>query len=316
MLQRRAGLRRVVEAEDARGPVAGEIADLRVVAVDDQLGVGQLRRPRRASAPRRARARRTGRAGRGTGCRGAARADAAGARPRGAHASSTSNSPSSAARAARRVEATPETRFAPEPLWATRTDGRRISATIAVVVVLPFVAETSADPRGSRAASASIAPGSSFQSSFPGSVVPPPRPARRESAPAARSTDASSSSASGGRIARTPYPGHPPGRLAFTCTSLSLLYHSCNGPEADAVPHVDPAALAEFQAGLRRRYQRRPDPRRAPPVGCTARPLADDEGVRRRSRGRGAPADGDRALRHLERREAGGRPAPAQVRDA
>ena len=106
----------------------------------------------------------------------------------GSAASSTSNSPSWAPSAWRRVEATPETRFAPELLCATRVRGRRISATIAADVVLPFVAETSTEPCSSRAASRSIAPGSSFQSSFPGSVVPPPRPATRESAPAARST--------------------------------------------------------------------------------------------------------------------------------
>ena len=57
---------------------------------------------------------------------------------------------------------------------------------MAVVVVLPLVAETTAAPPGNRAASASIALGSSFQSSLPGSVVPPPAPARRESFPAAR----------------------------------------------------------------------------------------------------------------------------------
>ena len=45
---------------------------------------------------------------------------------------------------------------------------------MALVVVLPFVAETSAEPAGNRDASASIAAGSIFQSSFPGSVVPPP----------------------------------------------------------------------------------------------------------------------------------------------
>ena len=93
----------------------------------------------------------------------------------------------------------PETRFAPALLWATRTAGRRISAAIAVVVVLPFVAEMSAEPCSSRAASRSIAPGSSFQRSFPGRVVPPPRPASRESAPALRRTADSSESGMGGR---------------------------------------------------------------------------------------------------------------------
>src|SRR5206468_5327290 len=114
-------------------------------------------------------------------------------------ASSASNRPSWAAPARRSAEATPETRFAPELLCASRTRGRRISATIAVVVVLPLVAETRTEPRGRRSARRSIAPGSSFQSSFPGRVVLPPRPARRESAPAERAAAGSSASGGGGR---------------------------------------------------------------------------------------------------------------------
>ena len=78
----------------------------------------------------------------------------------------------------------------------------RISAAIAAVVVLPFVADTSADPCGSRAASRSIAPGSTFHRSFPGSVVPPPRPASRDSAPAARAAATSSESGTGTRTGR------------------------------------------------------------------------------------------------------------------
>ena len=61
----------------------------------------------------------------------------------------------------------PETRFAPELLCATRTRGRRISATIAAVVVLPFVAETSTEPCGRRAASRSIAPGIELPEQLP-----------------------------------------------------------------------------------------------------------------------------------------------------
>ncbi len=62
---------------------------------------------------------------------------------------------------------------------------------MAHVVVLPFVAETTAAPEGSRAASASIAAGSIFQSSFPGSVVPPPRPAARDTRPTRRAAEVS-----------------------------------------------------------------------------------------------------------------------------
>ncbi len=75
----------------------------------------------------------------------------------------------------------------------------RISAVIAAVVVLPFVADTNAEPRVSRAARRSIAPGSSFQSSFPGMVVPPPAPASRDSRPAARATAISAASGTGRR---------------------------------------------------------------------------------------------------------------------
>ena len=71
---------------------------------------------------------------------------------------------------------------------------RGSTRAIAVVVVFPFVAETSATPSGSRPASASSAPGSSFHTSFPGSVVPPPRPAARESRPTSRAADVSSDS--------------------------------------------------------------------------------------------------------------------------
>ena len=59
-------------------------------------------------------------------------------------------------------------------------------ADMAVVVVFPFVAEIRATPADSLAASASTEPGSTFQRSFPGNVVPPPRPAARETAPTAR----------------------------------------------------------------------------------------------------------------------------------
>ena len=79
---------------------------------------------------------------------------------------------------------------------------------------------------------------------------------------------------------------------------------------------IDPQALAEFQAGIRRRYsdeqilEELRASRRAP------RALADDEGVRGGPAVAGAPADGDRALRHVERGEAGGRADAAPVRHA
>ena len=131
----------------------GEIADLRIVARSRRAWSPREAPPRPpASARRSAPARRSGRAGRGTGCPGTPPAAGPAARSRETPPSSTSNRPSSAPRASSRVEATPETRFAPELLWASRTRGRRIAATNAAVVVLPFVAEIATGP-GSRAAS-------------------------------------------------------------------------------------------------------------------------------------------------------------------
>ena len=56
---------------------------------------------------------------------------------------------------------------------------------MAAVVVLPFVALITAEPWASRCASKPIACGSSRVSTFPGSDVPPPRPAARTSEPTA-----------------------------------------------------------------------------------------------------------------------------------
>ena len=82
-------------------------------------------------------------------------------------------SPRSAASAA----ATPPAMLAPARLWTRRVPVRpRIDATIAAVVVLPLVAETTTLPRGSRAASREMARGSARISTLPGSDVPP-RPA-------------------------------------------------------------------------------------------------------------------------------------------
>ena len=76
--------------------------------------------------------------------------------------------------------------FAPARLWTSREPVRsRIDATIAAVVVLPLVAEITTLPCSRRPASSPIACGSRRVSSLPGSEVPPPRPARRASAPTA-----------------------------------------------------------------------------------------------------------------------------------
>ena len=93
--------------------------------------------------------------------------------------------------------------------------GRRISAAIAAAVVLPFVADRSAEPFGRRSARRSTAVGSIFQRSLPGTVVPPPRPVSRDRPAAARA--ARISAASGRRTApRVTRPrdlsGHRPKR--------------------------------------------------------------------------------------------------------
>jgi hypothetical protein len=70
----------------------------------------------------------------------------------------------------------------------TRPSARRIPEIIPAVVVFPLVELTTIEPRSSCAASRSIASGAIRTRSRPGSVVPPPRPLRRLSAPTARAT--------------------------------------------------------------------------------------------------------------------------------
>ena len=149
-------------------------------------------RSRLSSALRCARALRSGRAGPGTGFRAKRHAGRRRRSASGNANSSTSRSPSSASRAASSVEAMPEARLAPERFHASRCRVPRMPAAMALVVVLPLVAETIAAPSGRRAESASIAAGSIFQRSFPGSVVPPPRPAARDSRPTSRAAEVSS----------------------------------------------------------------------------------------------------------------------------
>jgi hypothetical protein len=62
---------------------------------------------------------------------------------------------------------------------------------MAAVVVFPFVAEMSAEPMGSRRASAETAFGSIVARILPGMVVPPPRAAARERRPAIRASSIS-----------------------------------------------------------------------------------------------------------------------------
>jgi biotin carboxyl carrier protein len=162
---------RIVDAEHG-GAGRSEVRELRIVAVDDERDVAK-RRDRVAPAP-------------GKKLELAVPVELVAEEVPEADSARMDARASSASPAASSVEATPETRFAPARLCASRRRGRRISAAIAAVVVLPFVAETTAVPPGRRAAKRSIAPGSSFESSFPGTVVPPPAPTRRDSPPTAR----------------------------------------------------------------------------------------------------------------------------------
>ena len=83
-----------------------------------------------------------------------------------------------------------------------------------------------------------------------------------------------------------------------------------------AVAKIDPKALAEFQAGIRRRYT---DAQILEELRASAERLGRSPTMKEfaaDARVAGAPADGDRALRHLERGQAGRGVDAAPVRDA
>ena len=76
--------------------------------------------------------------------------------------------------------------FEPARLWTgNRPSARRIAASIPAVVVLPLVALMIVEPRSSETARRPMASGARRSSILPGSVVPPPRPLRRLTAPVA-----------------------------------------------------------------------------------------------------------------------------------
>ncbi len=167
--------------------------------------------------------------------------------------SSTSRSPNSAPSAKSKVDATPEARFAPELFQASRWRAPRIRAAIALVVVFPFVAETSATPCTRREARASTAAGSSFQRSFPGSVVPPPRRAARDRLPTSRA--AAVSTARRALIVREGTRAcSRSGAFASEPECYKMIAVARARRKHPAVAGIDEAALAEFRAGLRRRY--------------------------------------------------------------
>ena len=91
------------------------------------------------------------------------------------------------------------------------------------------------------------------------------------------------------------------------------------GGGAEALSRGDadrPAGPGRVPGGHPAALLGRADPGRAAGIGRAARPVADDEGVRGRPRVAGASADGDRALRHVERSEAGGRADATPLRHA
>ena len=171
-----------------------EVGDERVVGVEHELRAGRRARRRpRPSGRRSSRARRSGRAGRGTGWRAAARAGCSSSTTWPSQNSSTSNRPEVA------VELAPA---------AARGVGQRGGDAARHVRPGAVVDEPRAgalEDRGhhrggrrlavggrdhdaavpSRPASSPIACGSRRMSTLPGSEVPPPRPARRASAPTA-----------------------------------------------------------------------------------------------------------------------------------
>ena len=195
VLERRPRRARIVEAEDAaprRDPRRARRPADRPRSRRARLR-GQRRDGARASARRPAPARRSGRAGRGTGCRGRARAAAAARatsgsaprRPRRARARASG----ARERAPRRR---PDTRFAPGSVVRERAPRRRISATIAVVVVFPFVAETSADPSRQPRREPVERRRVELPEQLPGHRRPAAPPATRESVPTRRAPASSS----------------------------------------------------------------------------------------------------------------------------
>ena len=191
MLQRRPGVTRVVDPvrdaparSRARSPTCGSSPfTTRTVSAGGRASAC-------ATARRCARAPRSGRAGRGRGCRAdRARPDAPHDLRQRALVDLEQPELGVALRQERRGDAGDQIcagavpgELAPrlEDLRGHRRRGR-----------LPVRGGDDGRALGSRAASASIAPGSSFHRSFPGSVVPPPAPARRDIRAAARAAKVS-----------------------------------------------------------------------------------------------------------------------------
>ena len=238
--------------------------------------------------------------------------------------SSTSNSPSSASRAESSVEATPEARFAPEAVPGEpeappeNRGGHRGRRRLAVRRRDDGRPEW--QPRRERV----DRPGSIFQSSLPGSVVPPPRPAgargcRRDRASRRLEGERASWDRAYPRLTRSALcPGRsgPSTQIFANYPICSTMLAMASGKRRyQAIEGIDAAALEAFRAGS---ASATPTSRSStscgpPPSGSA---VADDARVRRRPGDDRPSADGDRALRHLERGKAAGRAASEAVRYA
>ena len=307
-----AGRRRRSEAR--RLSRCGEIGDERVVGVDDERHARvELADRRRASAPRPTRALRSGRADRGRGCR---------ARPRAAASRRISSGSAALVDLEQReVGVARREEGGSDPRCEVRTrvvPGQPVAGVRGSSPPLRSWSSSRSSPRRAprrspaAPASSSIAPGRPSTAACRGASSHRRARRRATGSDGARGRRLESEDAracrrayrgAGGRIRR----GRPLWRLAIL---FRKLYSDCMARSRrrhPALAGIDEAALAEFRAGLRRRYtddqildelQRE----RRPPG-----PLADDARVRGRPGRVGSSADRDRALRHLERGQAGGR---------
>ena len=247
VLQRRASVARVVEPvrHDALPP-ARELAEERVVGIDDEERLGQLGRQRRASARRCARARRSGRAGRGRGCRARPPSAARAARP-----------PAAPPRRPRTGRARRRARRAgwrrPRRAGSRRSGCRR--------------AGRRGSPRPSRSSSSCR----SWRRQAPIRARAAPRAGRRHPGRRSRAAFPAGSyrrrGRRGGRARRRSGRRRPRDRaappqrirrreIAPTCRLLNMIYHLLHAPEApyEAIEGIDPDELASFQRAIRKRY--------------------------------------------------------------
>ena len=168
------GLGVVLDAEVGDSlAVAAEVGDERVVGVEDEPRLAvQARPPARPSGRPAAPARRSGRAGRGTGWRAGAGAAATARRPAAARPHRPRRGragPAAAGVEQRRRDAPAPCSSRPGCARRAAPPRSRHAASIAAVVVLPFVAETSSDPSSSSLAMRPAVRGERAAAAGPGS---------------------------------------------------------------------------------------------------------------------------------------------------